>query len=214
MKRKPKRSWFSTLVLFSFIMPALAGAADVQSTADAETQEAQNAVLTKPNLGFFLGAYFLEPRELSNSLASAPVFVAQPLAKFWVQAPVRFFQRTFLILPDLGVLLPESTREQQTRWSGLIGLNLGLGFSQRWIAKTGIGVHWNWLQSNGRNAEIGGSFVTPSGSALSWFFTLNLGLSYLIDSKFRVEFDTGLARPLDSVARKLRWVLGMAYAFN
>ena len=203
------------LILMVFAVPLSLAAADFSRSemgvASEEQAEAKaHGARRLPNVALGLGGYFLQPHEITGAASHAPPVIARPLLLLRVEQILG--QSPWLFEPHAGFLFPRGSDENTTVLSGFFNADFGYGLGSRFVLSGGIGVHPTLTLSSGSTVEIGGEFVTPSGSALSWVFTNNLGLAFWVDEHFRVDAGTAVSRLFDDVGRRFRYFLEVAYA--
>lgn len=169
---------------------------------------------TLPNFALGAGGYFLQPYEITGAASHAPPVIARPVLSLRAERSLGEFLglRRWLFEPHVGLLFPRGSEESMTVLSSFFNADFGYGLGSRFVVSGGIGVHPTLTISSGQNVSIGGEFVTPSGTSLSWLFTTNFGAGFWIDDRVRVDAGTAVSRLFDDVGRRFRYFLEVAYA--
>lgn len=157
-----------------------------------------------------LGAYFQEPHELAGPASRAQLFTARPMALLRAGIPVRTVER-LSIAPLAGVMLPRFDHDKVVSINGLIAADAAYSVFERFHLLMGLGAQLGARFSQSRLIERSGTFVTPSGSSLSWAFTTNFGVAYWLDHKLRLEAETFVTRLFNAQGRRARFALGLSY---
>ncbi len=190
------------------------------SARDNVTQTTQNPGVTigersLPNIAIGIGGYFLQPNEVTNAASRSAVISARPIVSFRAEQklPNFFYTDRWALESRIGVVFPEVSAEKMAKLAGLINFDLGYLISDRFVLSSGIGVNPTLSISSAANVDIGGEFVTPGGTAVSWLFTNGVGVVYWLDPRIRLDVGTSVVRLFDNVTRKFRYFVEVAYAF-
>lgn len=205
------------LLLLITLLPAFARAETSAPSTVAESTEAEETVGGRaiPNLAVGVGGYFLEPHEVTNAASHSAVITGRPMLVFRVEQRMPRFlgSDAWVLEPHFGFVLPEISEENMARLSGFLNFDVGHMITDQLVFSTGVGVNPGLHISTGSNVDVGGEFVTPSGTALTWLFTNNFGVGYWVDPNIRVDAGTSVVRLFSSVSRRFRYFIEVAYAF-
>lgn len=206
------------LLLFITLLPlARANAQADAPTTVAEATGVEDVVGGRalPNIAVGVGGYFLEPHEVTNAASHSAIITGRPMLVFRAEQsmPRLLGSDAWVFEPHFGFVLPQISKENMAKLTGFLNLDFGYLITEQLVLSAGVGLNPTLQISSGSNVNVGGEFVTPSGTALSWLFTNNFGIAYWVDSNIRVDVGTSVVRLFDSVSRRFRYFIEVAYAF-